>query len=177
MAWLSSRPPFPRTLREGDLRLAPAFGSRRPMKNGSQRVQSHQGSSLRASSGAQILLLRLGWHFKLDCCRRTKTNEPQRLARACRRLLLLFFDGIGGGMFRVSFSIRNRSCVAALAARLFTIRREIVNAIANATTSMMPLARLIILQLRMGATAPKHTLRRFYRNCPLALSHAAFRSI
>lgn len=56
-------------------------------------------------------------------------------------------------MFRLICSLRSRSCVAALAARLFTIRREIARAIANATTSMMPLDKLIT-QYSTGAKAP-----------------------
>src|SRR3546814_7883027 len=48
----------------GGLRLAPAFGSRRPM-NGSQRIQSHRNSFLDSSLvRTQISLLRRGWHFK-----------------------------------------------------------------------------------------------------------------
>ncbi|MFW7342344.1 hypothetical protein V0R37_12450 [Pollutimonas sp. H1-120] len=82
-------------------------------------------------------------------------TKDQRFVRSCRRRLLLFFDGKGGGMFCLICSLRSRSCVAALAARLFTIKREIAKAIANATTSMMPLAKLIT-QHSTGATAPQY---------------------
>src|SRR5690606_5525792 len=48
----------------GGHRLAPAFGSRRPM-NGLQRIQSHRNSFLDSSLvRTQISLLSRGWHFK-----------------------------------------------------------------------------------------------------------------
>lgn len=58
-------------------------------------------------------------------------------------------------MSRFICSSRNCFCRAALAARLFTIKRERVTAIKNATTSMMPLAKLVI-QYSTGDMTPKY---------------------
>ncbi|WP_155848204.1 hypothetical protein [Advenella kashmirensis] len=58
-------------------------------------------------------------------------------------------------MSRLICSSRNCFCRAVLAARFFTTRRERINAITNAITSMMPLAKLVI-QYSIGEITPKY---------------------
>lgn len=58
-------------------------------------------------------------------------------------------------MSRLICSSRNCFCRAVLAVRFFTIRRESVNAITNAITSMMPLAKLVI-QYSTDEMTPKY---------------------